>query len=201
MAHIPNDDILWRRVQKADAEAFGILFERHGQAIYGHCFRQTANWAVAEDLASVVFLEAWRHSKQELQPGKVLAWLYGIATNVVRNHRRSIRRFEAVLARLVVPESTDDATDEVLERINDERQMATLMTVIARLPRQQRDVIALCDWSGLNYEEASFALGVPVGTVKSRLSRAHDRLRELNVASGHEKDESFIFEMECEKDA
>jgi RNA polymerase sigma-70 factor (ECF subfamily) len=200
MAPIPNDDVLWRRVQKADTEAFGTLFERHGQAIYNHCFRQTANWAVAEDLASIVFLEAWRHRNQELQPGKVLAWLYGIATNVIHNHRRSMRRFEAVLARLAVPEPTEDVTDEILERIKDERQMAALMTLIARLPRQQRDVIALCDWSGLSYEEASFALGEPVGTVKSRLSRAHDRLRELNLASGHEKDES-IFEMECEKDA
>lgn len=199
MALMPDDDALWRRVKRADAEAFGSLFERHGQAIYYYCFRQTANWGEAEDLTSIVFLEAWRHRHQELEPGKVLAWLYGIATNVIRNQRRSLRRFEAALARLALPESIEDPINGMLERIDDERQMAALLALVAHLPRRQRDVIALCDWSGLDYAEAGLALGVPVGTVKSRLSRAHKRLRELIAAGRHEENESILIETkECE---
>lgn len=186
MALMLNDDALWCRVRDADAEAFGSLFERHGQAIYNYCFRATADWGEAEDLASIVFLEAWRHRHQRLEPGKVLAWLYGIATNVIRNYRRSRRRFEAALARLALPELNEDP---MLERIDDERQIAALLVQMAHLPRRQRDVIALCDWSGLDYSEASVALGVPVGTVKLRLSRARKALRELNQADGHEERE------------
>jgi RNA polymerase sigma-70 factor (ECF subfamily) len=198
---MPDDDALWRRVGEADAEAFGSLFERHGQAIYNYCFRRTANWGEAEDLTSIVFLEAWRRRRQRLEPGKVLAWLYGIAGNVVRNHRRSRRRFEAALARLAQPEQAEDSTGLTLERIDDERRMAELLALVAHLPRRQREVIALCDWSGLDYPEASVALGVPVGTVKSRLSRAHTRIRELLTTSGHKESENIPLEiMEREED-
>ncbi len=95
----PEDSILWARSRAGDADAFGLLFERHAKAIYNYCFRRTGDWALAEDLLSVVFLEAWRRRRKELEPGKVLPWLYGIATNVVRNQRRSQRRFAGALRR------------------------------------------------------------------------------------------------------
>lgn len=65
--------------------------------------------------------------------------------------------------------------------------MAAALRVVADLPRRQQDVLALCVWSGLDYEAAAAALGVPVGTVRSNLSRARSRLRELLAASGHEQ--------------
>ena len=52
--------VLWSRARSGDSEAFGMLFERHGRTIYNYCFRRVGSWAVAEDLASIVFLEAWR---------------------------------------------------------------------------------------------------------------------------------------------
>jgi DNA-directed RNA polymerase specialized sigma24 family protein len=76
---------LWARSRLGDTDAFGLLFERHARAIYNYCFRRTGDWAVAEDLLSVVFLEAWRRRNKDLPEGKVLPWLFGIATNVVRN--------------------------------------------------------------------------------------------------------------------
>ena len=195
----PTDDDLWQQIQDGDAEALGLLFDRHGRAIYRYCFRQTADWAAAEDLASVVFLEAWRHRRQELEPGKVLAWLYGVATNVVRNHRRSLRRFEAALSRLPRSESEASPEDDVIERLDDERQMAEILRLIAQLPRRQRQVLALCDWSGLGYEEAAYSLGLPLGTVKSSLSRARSRVRELVNACGHEPGETAIPTGEVER--
>lgn len=182
----PEDGILWTRVRAGDREALGLLFERHANAIYNYCFRRIGSWDAAEDLLSIVFLEAWRRRDQELPRDKVLPWLYGIATNVVRNRRRSERRFEALLRRLPLPQPEPGFEDLVAARIDEEHQMQRLLALTRRLPKHEQDVLALCAWAELSYEDAALALGVPVGTVRSRLSRARARLRELDPALGHE---------------
>src|SRR5437762_4966461 len=106
-----------------DAAAFGDLFERHANAIYNYCFRRVGNWATAEDLLSVVFLEAWRRRDKQLPPDKVLPWLYGIATNVVRNQRRSERRYAAALRRVPARTTEGSLAELAAERLDDERQM------------------------------------------------------------------------------
>src|SRR3954465_13790791 len=174
-----EDAVLWARSGDGDVDAFTTLFERHAKAIYNYCFRRVGDWGVAEDLLSIVFLEAWRRRRKQLPPGKGLPWLYGIATNVVRNRRRSERRYRAALARVPLPRPELDFRDEAIDRIHDERRMALALELLAALPRQQRDVVVLCEWSELSYEDAGFALGVPVGTVRSRLSRAREALAEL----------------------
>jgi RNA polymerase sigma-70 factor, ECF subfamily len=178
-------DQLWEQIRAGDADAFGLLFERHARAIYNYCFRRTADWAVAEDLTSIVFLEAWRRREKELPPDKVVPWLYGIATNVVRNRRRSLRRYAAALERVAAPRPTADFAEDVVGRLDDEAQMNAILRFVGELPRRQQDVLALCVWSGLSYDEAATALEVPVGTVRSSLSRARSRLRELGAVSGH----------------
>jgi RNA polymerase sigma factor (sigma-70 family) len=179
------DKELWEHVREGDAEAFGDLFERHARAIYNYCFRQTADWATAEDLVSVVFLEAWRRRDQIILSDSVLPWLYGIAANVLRNHRRSLRRYRAALSRLPLPEPASDFTSELHERLSDQVRMAQVLKVASRLSRRQQQVLALCDWTGLSYREASLALGWPIGTVRSTLSRARERMRELVTDGGH----------------
>ena len=181
-----TDDELWQRSRRGDAEAFGVLFERHSRAIYNFCFRRSADWAVAEDLMSIVFLEAWRRREKELPPGMVRAWLHGIATFVVRNRRRTEHRYRRALGRLPPESTTPDFVADVEQRLADEGRMAALLEQLRTLPWRDQDVVALCVWSGLTYDEAANALGVPVGTVRSRLSRARSRLRELAAASGHE---------------
>ena len=184
-----GDDELWLRARGGDAEAFGVLFERHSQAIYNFCFRRTADWAVAEDLLSIVFLEAWRRREKDLPPGMVRAWLHGIATFVVRNRRRTEQRYRRALGRLPRESPTPDFVADVEERLADESRMAVLLEQLRTLPSRDQDVLVLCVWSGLTYDEAATALGVPVGTVRSRLSRARSRLRELAATSGHEPGE------------
>lgn len=183
-----SDSVLWSRSREGDADAFGLLFERHATAIYNYCFRRIGDWSAAEDLLSVVFLEAWRQRGKELPPDKVLPWLYGIAANVVRNRRRSERRFAAALRRVPAPQPEPAFADVADARLDDEQQMQQLLALLARLPRREQDVFVLCAWTGLSYEDASLALGIPIGTVRSRLSRARARLRELALASGHEQD-------------
>jgi RNA polymerase sigma-70 factor (ECF subfamily) len=181
-----SDRELWQRASLEDPSAFGVLFERHARGIYNYCFRRTADWALAEDLTSMVFLEAWRRREAVLLQGdSALPWLYGVATNVLRNRRRSQRRHRAALERLPREHSIDFA-DDVDGRIDDERRMRTTLRDVATLPRREQDVLALCAWAGLSYEEAALALDLPVGTVRSRLSRARARLRELAPDSGHE---------------
>ncbi len=183
---VPDDSTLWLRSGAGDVDAFGMLFERHANAIYNYCFRRIGDWSIAEDLLSLVFLEAWRRRQKELPPNKVLPWLYGIATNVVRNQRRSQRRYAAALRRVPVP--PEDESSEVVAdaRLDDKQQMQRVLALIRDLPKREQEVFALCGWSDLSYEDAAIALGIPVGTVRSRLSRARARLRELEPAFGHE---------------
>jgi RNA polymerase sigma-70 factor (ECF subfamily) len=180
-----SDNELWSASQAGDADAFGLLFERHARSIYNFCFRRTADWAVAEDLTSIVFLEAWRRRDKELPPDMVHAWLFGIATNVVRSRWRAQRRHRAALARMPRERPTPEFADESTARLDDEREMQRVLARVRGLPKRDRDVLALCVWSELSYAEAAVALGVPVGTVRSRLSRVKRRLRELGGSSGH----------------
>jgi RNA polymerase sigma-70 factor (ECF subfamily) len=182
----PHDSVLWSRSRAGDVAAFGLLFERHGKAIYNYCFRRIGDWAAAEDALSIVFLEAWRRRDKELPPDKVRPWLYGIATNVVRNRHRSERRFAAALRRVPEPESEPGLADLADARLDDEREMRRVLAVISQLPKREQDVFVLCAWSDLSYEDAALALGIPIGTVRSRLSRARRRLRELDPTFGHE---------------
>ena len=188
----PRDSTLWSRAQAGDADAFGLLFERHARTVYNYCFRRVGDWAVAEDLVSIVFLEAWRRRDKRLPPGKELPWLLGIATNVVRNRRRSERRYAAALRRVPRPRAEPGLTNESDERMDDERLMRRTLVLLARLPRRELDVFVLCAWFELSYEDAAIALEIPKGTVRSRLARARARLRELDATFGHEEDGTHL---------
>jgi RNA polymerase sigma-70 factor (ECF subfamily) len=190
----PDDAVLWSRARAGDTEAFGVLFERHARTIYNYCFRRIGNWAAAEDLVSIVFLEAWRRIDTPLPTGKELPWLFGIATNVVRNRRRAERRYAAALQRMSAPATEPTFTDDSDQRIDDEELMGPALQLLARLPRREQEVFALCIWSELSYEDTAAALRLPVGTVRSRLSRARARLRELDPAAGHEQAKMQIVE-------
>lgn len=185
-----SDLELWAAAAEGDETSFGALFVRHGPAIYNFCGRRTADWLLAEDLTSMVFLEAWRRrSEVEMTRDSALPWLYGVALNVLRNHRRADRRQQEMLLRSVVPTDRPDFSDDVVGRIDDERRMRRVLSVVARLPEIEQEVLALCIWEGLSYEQAAIALNIPVGTVRSRLFRARVHLRELSTRGGHERDD------------
>jgi len=189
-----TDAALWQRAAAGDPAAFGTIFERHATTVYNYCFRRTGNWAQAEELTAIVFLEAWRRRTQvQLERDEAIPWLLGVATNVLRNLRRSQRRHRAALERLPRERVADFAAD-VDARLDDERQMRATLRALDKLSRSDQDVLALCVWEELTYGQAALALGIPVGTVRSRLSRARARLRELSSNPGHEWDERFATE-------
>ncbi|MFI8536741.1 RNA polymerase sigma factor [Streptomyces aquilus] len=171
------DTNLRKRIRAGDHDAFGDLFDAYARSVYNHAFRLTGEWSTAEDVVSLTFLEAWRlRGTVDEEGGSLRPWLLGIATNVTRNTRRAARRHAAAVARLPREEPVRDFADEVVGRLDDTAQLAVVHTALARLRRAEREVLALCVWSGLGYEAAAEALGVSVGTVRSRLSRARTKL-------------------------
>lgn len=177
----PDMEPLFRaRVRAGDEDSFRVLFREHGRAVYNHCFRLTGDWSVAEDCVSLVFLEAWRiREKVDPHGGSLLPWLLGIATYVVHHRRRTARRHRALMERMPPPGLLPDFADEVVGRLEDQERIAALRKALDQLSRPDREVLALCVWAGLDYAATAEALGVPVGTVRSRLSRARGRLQKL----------------------
>jgi RNA polymerase sigma-70 factor (ECF subfamily) len=175
-----SDSQLWSQASAHDGAAFGELFERHSKSVYNHCFRLTGSWSAAEDLTSVVFLQAWRRRDQvRLHSESILPWLLAVANNAARNAERSIRRHRLLLAKLPKSSESTEFEDGVGNRIDDERRMHWILMIASRLKAKEREIIALCDWSGVSYSEAATALKIPVGTVRSRLSRAREHMRTL----------------------
>jgi RNA polymerase sigma factor (sigma-70 family) len=168
------------RVRAGDPDAFGTLFDECARAVYNLAFRLTGNWSAAEEAVSLTFLEAWRlRGKVEPDGGSLRPWLLGIAVNVTRNMSRVARCHRAALSRLAPPPPVPDFADELAAQIDDAAQLRRVLAALAALRQSEREVLALCVWSGLDYAAAAAALGVPTGTVRSRLSRARARLRQL----------------------
>ena len=179
----PPDPHLWSRAREGDSEAFGRLFDRHARAVYNHAFRRTASWSSAEEVVQLTFLTAWRYASRPdaapLRHDSALPWLLTVAGNECRNLGRAGRRFRALLERLPHEADDPDPAPEVADRVDDERRMSTVRRALRRLPRHEQETLELVTWSGLSVAEAAAALGVPVGTVKARLSRARARLAGL----------------------
>lgn len=167
-------------IRAGDTDAFGELFDSHADAVHRHAVWAGGDLAQAEDVVSLTFLEAWR-IRESLLPdgGSLRPWLLGIATNVLRNRRRAARRHREALLRLPVRDSVPDFADEVVSRMHDADQVAAVRVGLQALRRADREVFLLCVWSQLDYASAAEALDIPVGTVRSRLSRARTRLRAL----------------------
>jgi len=182
-----SDDELLRALAGGGLDAFAALFRRHQRFVYNVAFRRTASWSTAEDVTGVVFLELWRQ-RERVEPlnGSIRPWLAGVAANQARRvWRRRSRRADA-LGRLAwagdgaARSHEADPADEVAARIDDERAMAALLDRLDALPEAQREVLTLWAWEQLSYDEIAVALAVPVGTVRSRLSRARASLRTLD---------------------
>jgi RNA polymerase sigma factor (sigma-70 family) len=160
-----------------DPDRFSVLWERHCVAVARYLARRVGG-DLAEDLTAEVFVRGFRaRGSYRPQTDSALPWLLGIASHLVGEHRRAERRrlkaleLLAAAPEMVVHESAGLAPGLVGE--------------LRRLPRVDRDTLLLVVWGELSYEEAATALGVPVGTVRSRIARARRRLMtSLGPAGG-----------------
>jgi len=174
------------RLRAGDTDAFGSVFDDYAHAVYNLGFRLTADWAAAEEVVSLAFLEAWRlRGRIEPVDEPLRPWLLGIAANVSRNLARASRRHQAAVSRLPPPPPVPDFADQLAGRLDDQARLREAGKALGALRPGEREVIALCVWSELDYATAASALGVPVGTVRSRLSRARRKLRKLVPAAGN----------------
>lgn len=170
------------RVRAGEPDAFGELFDEYAAVVHRHAVRLTGDWVVADDIVSLTFLEAWQLRERVLPGGdeeSLRPWLLGIATNVTRNTTRAARRHQAALSRIPPPDPVPDFAEEVTQRLADTEELAATHRALRRVRRGEREVFALCVWEGLDSATAARALGVAVGTVRARLSRARKRLRKL----------------------
>ncbi|MFD0024079.1 RNA polymerase sigma factor [Streptomyces sp. NPDC058382] len=162
-----------------EPELFAALFDRYADAVHRYASRRLGPEA-AEDLMAETFTTAFqRRHTYDLTRADARPWLFGIATNLVSRHRRAeARRFKA-LARVPGPvEHEEPVADRAVARAGATGVRRDLATALAGLSARHRDVVLLVAWADLDYEEAAMALGVPVGTVRSRLHRARSKLRE-----------------------
>lgn len=155
--------------------AFVAVFERHFGLIHRY-LQVRVGAASADDLAAQTFEIAFRR-RADYEPSwaDARAWLFGIAFNLVRDLRRSERRQQRALARLAPREGELDAS---LDRVDARAGGAALRRALTEIPEEERDLLLLYACVELSYEECAEALGIPVGTVRSRLHRLRARLRE-----------------------
>jgi RNA polymerase sigma factor (sigma-70 family) len=157
-------------------ERYGVLFDRHAPVIYRYIARRLGRDA-ADDLLAEVFLAAFqRRGYYDTTHRDARPWLYGIASRLIGRHRRDEVRFFRAIARTGVDPAAAPLADEVTDRVAAQAARGQLAAAIAGLPGPQRDVLLLTA-SGLGYAEIAEALGIPVGTVSSRLVRARQKVR------------------------
>ncbi|MEV0661849.1 RNA polymerase sigma factor [Actinomadura luteofluorescens] len=169
-----------------EPERFADLFRRHATEIMRYVTRRLGRDA-AEDIVAETFLVAFdrRHRYDAARPD-ARPWLYGIATNLIRRHRRAEVRGLRALARSGIDPVTEPFTDAVENRVQAGARSRALARAIAGLPAAQREVLLLVTWAGLTYDEVAEALGVPAGTVRSRMNRIRRKLREALTEENHD---------------
>jgi RNA polymerase sigma-70 factor (ECF subfamily) len=172
-----DDAALWRRVLGGDEEAFATLYREHGARLYRFALRMTGSAAVAEDVVQDVFLGVVRAAAHTASGagydparGPLRSYLFGAARNAAGKRLR---------------EAAPAAGHEAPVGARHDDDTHALRAAILALDPAFREVVVLCELEGLSYEETARALGVPVGTVRSRLARARARLaaRLLDAAA------------------
>ncbi|MBP3960272.1 sigma-70 family RNA polymerase sigma factor [Gemmata sp. G18] len=178
---VPDRDLLARFVTTRDEEAFAEIVRRHGPMVLAACRRVTGRPHDAEDAFQAAFLVLARRAGHLTRPELLANWLYGVACRTALDARASRRRAEehvvSAAPEPAAPHPRDDSAD--LRRVIDEE--------LAKLPDKYRTAVVLCDLEGLPRHTAAAQLGIPEGTLSSRLAHARkvlgDRLARRGVTA------------------
>jgi RNA polymerase sigma-70 factor (ECF subfamily) len=158
-----------------DSKSFEQVFDEHFNTIHRYLVRRVG-LTLADDLAGEAFMVAYqRRASYDAERGAVLAWLYGIANNLVRNQRRAEQRHLKLIARSSLPQVDLELDDAVLISAWAAPRLAA---ALRRITEGQREVLLMTAYTDLSDEEIAVALKIPVGTVRSRLSRGKASLRD-----------------------
>lgn len=172
----PDSIDLLRRVGGGDERALALLYQRYASAVYGFVSRRVSDRGLSEEISADVWLGCWRSARSFRGESRVLTWLLGIASRQIHVHTRR-KRFVTVPMDVVegyLEAAEPDPAQAVVSQIGSDE----LIERLKRLPADLYDVIVLAWLHELSYEEISQTVGIPVGTVKSRVSRARRLLKE-----------------------
>ena len=169
-------------------DEFGVIFDRHATVVFRYLVRRVGV-DEAETLLGETFRIAFeKRDTYDIARPSARPWLYGIATNLLARHRRGeARRMRAMARTLAREEPAPDATDAIVATLDAGELWPRIADAIDALPPGERDVLVLFVWEELGYDDIATALAIPVGTVRSRLNRARQALRELRTPIGRER--------------
>jgi RNA polymerase sigma factor (sigma-70 family) len=175
MNRLGLDDAAVIEASRAEPDRFASLFDRHAPYIHRYLARRVGRQA-ADDLVAETFLVAFRKRiGYDPRFADARPWLYGIATNLIAQHRRQeSRQFYLRQAAGPAPLAHDWAERSVVD-VTAQSVRVPLANALAGLARPDRDVLLLIAWEQLSYDEVARALGIPIGTVRSRLHRARSK--------------------------
>lgn len=161
----------------ADPERFAAIYDRHAGPIHHYLARRLGG-QTADDLVGETFLAAFRRRHgYDGTRAEALPWLYGIATNVIAQHRREEARAYRLARVTPLPGDVPEHADRVTADVTAAAQRDRLIAALAALSPGDRDVLLLVAQEELTYEQVAAALDIPVGTVRSRLHRARMTIR------------------------
>jgi len=177
--HEPDGDIeLVRRVRQGDEAAFRRVVDIHGPRLYLLAMSMLGNREDAQDVVQETFVGAFRGLRGFQGRSTVKTWLTRILMNNVANLRRS-RRLRKTLPLGEAEEQLGEALAELATETGRADVRMDIAAVLSRLPQEHREVIVLREIQSMTYDEIAAALGVPRGTVESRLFRARQKVKEI----------------------
>ncbi|TMR09869.1 RNA polymerase sigma factor [Nonomuraea turkmeniaca] len=177
MADIEPDDAEVIEHARRDPAAFSTLFDRHAPELHRYVTRRLGD-SLADDVVAETFLAAFRRlGRYDTAHRDARPWLYGIAANLIGKHRRAEVRAYRALARSGVDPVAESYAERVESRVSARAAHRDLAGALAVLSPEDREVLLLIAWADLSYEGVARALGIPVGTVRSRLHRARRKTR------------------------
>jgi RNA polymerase sigma factor (sigma-70 family) len=180
--HLSDEQLLDRFVARRDEsgeEAFAELLRRHGPMVLAVCRRVLGDVHDAEDAFQATFLVLTRKATSVMRRDRVVSWLHGVAVRTAREARTRAARRRAREERVSKPVRVDPPGDEGIAELR-----AILDEEIARLPQHYQGALVLCELEGMSRPEAALRLGVPEGTLSSRLARAKAQLRDRLARRG-----------------
>jgi RNA polymerase sigma-70 factor (ECF subfamily) len=174
-----RDDAAIVQASLRDPDQFAAIFDRHAPYVHRYLARRLGREA-ADDLVAETFLVAFgKRKRYDQSRADARPWLYGIATNLVSQHRRDEAR-QLRLRNALSPEpDVASHAEQVVAQVAAQAMGRLLGTALAELSTGDRDVLLLIAWEGLTYDQVAPALDIPVGTVRSRLNRARKLVRDV----------------------
>ncbi|WOH19134.1 RNA polymerase sigma factor [Paenarthrobacter sp. GOM3] len=170
-----DSDIIRR--SRDSPSAFGELYDKHASIIYRYAARRAGDFA-ADDVTSETFLVAWEQLETyDLDRDDARPWLFGIATNLLRRHHRAEAKMLKSAGKAASREALSDDSDRIAAQVDAAAATASIASTLKNMAAIDRETLLLYAWADLTYEGIATAMGVPLGTVRSRLNRARQTLR------------------------